>query len=168
MSLSASFKASLRGLFETVLDLGSAQFPVDLQAAAAFTNGTGLGAADLIFTDTRTLAASATENLDCAGGGLTTPLGAAFTCARLKGVLIRCPSTNPHDLVFSRPAANGVPIFEAASDAVRVKPGGWFAMAAPDAAGWVVTAGTGDLLTATNGGGGGAISYDVVLIGASA
>ena len=40
-------------------------------------------------------------------------------------------------------------------------------IASPTAAGWLVTAGTGDLLKIANGGAGSAVDYDIILIGAA-
>ena len=67
-----------------------------------------------------------------------------------------------------RPASNGVPLFLAAGDGLPVKPGGAFLWVAPDATGVAVTASTGDLLTITNSGAGSAVTYYIVVLGASA
>ena len=68
----------------------------------------------------------------------------------------------------TRPASNGVPLFLAASDGLDVKPGGCFLWLAPDATGVAVTAGTGDLINIANSSSGTSVTYDVVIIGASA
>ena len=52
-----------------------------------------------------------------------------------------------------------------ATDVVKVKPGGALILVAPDATGYAVTAGTGDLLTITNSAGSTSVTYDVVIMG---
>lgn len=167
MALTLSVKAGIRGNHTSVLDLGTADLPVDVLASVALASGTGANQADRIFTDTRTLTASASESLDLAGS-LTDAFGATITMARVKAILIKAASGNTNDVQVSRPAANGVPIFLAASDAIVIRPGGAFLWVAPDATAIAVTAGTGDLLTLTNSAGSTSVTYDVVIVGASA
>lgn len=50
------------------VDLRSVTDPIRYGANYSFTNGTGANQANEAFVDTRTLAASATEDLDLAGG----------------------------------------------------------------------------------------------------
>lgn len=166
MALSATIKAALSAQQTVTGDLGSGTFRLNPEVVQQFTDGAGAAQIDRMFSDTRTIAASASENLDLAGGGLLDAFGAALTFARIKAVLVKAAAGNTNDVVFSRPAANGVPLFNAASDAINIKPGGCFLWMAPDAAGIPVTAGTGDLLTVANGGAGTPVSYDVVILGA--
>lgn len=149
------------------LDLGDATFPIALRQAISLLNGTAAGQADLIFTDTRTLAASATEDLDLAAG-LTDAYGVSITFARIKAVIIAAATANTNNVNVTRPASNGVPLFLAASDGLAVRPGGAFALFCSDATGVAVTAGTGDLLTLTNSSGTTGVTYTVIIIGASA
>jgi hypothetical protein len=166
MSISATIKASVSGAQSSALDMGTAQFAFSLAANSSYSDGTGAGQVDLVFTDQRTLAASATEDLDLAGS-LIDALGATITIAKLKFVMIKAASGNTNDVVVSRPASNGVPLFTAAGDSIAVKPGGVFLWVVPGA-GVDVTAGTGDLITVTNSAAGTGVTYDVVLMGASA
>ena len=167
MSLSLTVKAGIRGNHTKALDLGTADLPVDVLANIALADGTGANQADRIFTDTRTLSASATEDLDLAGS-LTDAYGATITLARIKAILVKAASGNTNNVNVSRPASNGVPLFLAASDGIQVLPGGAFLWVAPNAAGIAVTAGTGDLLTFTNSSSGTSVTYDVVIVGSSA
>lgn len=166
MPLTLSVKAGLRGTQTSVLDLATAELPVDVQAAITLANGTGANQADRIFTDTRTVTTGATDSLDVAGS-LTDAFGATITMARIKAILIRAASGNTTDLQLTRPASNGVPLFAAASDAIVIRPGGCLLWCAPDATGIAVTAGTGDLINVVNGSGASA-TYDIVIVGASA
>ena len=149
------------------LDLGDATFPIALTQALSLLNGTGAGQADMVFTDQRTLAASATENLDLAGS-LTDAYGATMTFARIKALIITAAVANTNDVQLTRPASNGVPLFLAAGDGLPIRPGGLFAWACSDATGIVVTAATGDLLTITNSAGTTGVTYNVIVVGASA
>jgi hypothetical protein len=149
------------------LDLGDANFPISLTQAVTLLSGTGAGQADLIFTDTRTLAASATEDLDLAGV-LTDAYGVSITFVRIKAVVIVAATGNTNNVNVTRPASNGVPLFIAAGDGLAVRPGGLFAWACSDATGVAVTASTGDLLTLTNSSSGTGVTYTVIIIGASA
>ncbi|MBP5931829.1 hypothetical protein QBA57_28595 [Streptomyces scabiei] len=167
MALSTNMRLDLKSTLSSALDLVTSRAPLDYSAVIDLASGTGANQADRIFADTRTLAASATEDLDLAGV-LSDPLGASLTFARIKAVLIRAAAGNTNSVNVTRPASNGVPLFLAASDGLAVRPGGLFLWVAPDATGVAVTAGTGDLLTLTNSAGSTSVTYDVIIIGASA
>jgi hypothetical protein len=148
-------------------DLATGRVPLDILTTMPLGPGTGTNQADLIWHDQRTLAASATEDLDLAGV-LVSSFGVTLTFARIKLVYLVAAAGNTNNVNLSRPATNGVPLFAAASDGLSVLPGGGFLWWAPGATGVVVTAGTGDLLTATNSGAGTSVTYNIVIVGASA
>lgn len=166
MALSATIKAGISAVHTNVLDNGTATFPLNLLQSLSLTDGTGASQADRIFSDTRTLSASATEDLDLSGT-LTNAYG-TVTFARIKAVLVIASGDNINNVNVTRPASNGVPLFLAASDGLAVRPGGIFMLACSDATGVAVTAGTGDLLTLTNSSGTTPVTYTIVIIGASA
>lgn len=167
MSLTAMLIAQIKADHIRSLDLASGLVPLDKRARIELTSGTGSGQADLIFHDQRTLAASATEDLDLAGS-LADAYGTTLTFARIKALLVIAAAANTNNVNVTRPASNGVPLFLAAGDGIPVRPGGAFAWFAPDATAVAVTAGTGDLVTFTNSSSGTSVTYDVVIIGASA
>lgn len=167
MALSTELLVELDANLTSALDLVTVSSPLALSKRTRLTSGTGLGAADMQWSDTRTLAASATEDLDLAGS-LTGPLGTSLTFARVKLIYVTALAANTNDVQVTRPASNGVPLFLAAGDGLAVKPGGSFLWAAPNAAGVAVTAATGDLLTMTNSAAGTSVTYSIVIIGASA
>lgn len=166
MALSATIKAGIQASQTNVLDLGTATFPLSVLESLSLTDGTDAGEADRIFSDERTLAASATEDLDLSGS-LTNAFG-TVTFARIKAVFVIANSGNTNNVNVSRPASNGVPLFLAAGDGLGVRPGGVFMWACTDATGVAVTAGTGDLLTIANSSSGSAVTYRIIIIGASA
>lgn len=145
-----------------------AKSPVDIAKLLVWLTGTGADQADKIFADDGSVNASTTTTLDVAtGGGLTDVLGAALALAKVKAILL----INTHatqGLSLQRPAANGVPIFTAAGDAVPVPAGGVLLLAGPGAAGLAtVTAGTADLIDIVNGAGVTG-TYKAVIVGTSA
>lgn len=166
MALTATIKAGINATHTSALDLGTASFPLSLLSSISLTDGADASEADRIFSDTRTLAASATEDLDLSGA-LTNAYGTVIF-ARIKAVFITAASGNTNDVQLTRPASNGVPLFLAAGDGLSVRPGGLFLWACSDATGVAVTAGTGDLLTLTNSAGSTSVTYSIVIIGASA
>lgn len=132
--------------------------------ATTLIQGTGDGQANNMWHDQRTLAASGTEDLDLAAVLTSTVTGAALTFTKIKALLVSAATGNTNNVVVSRPAANGLVLFSAASDAVSILPGGLFLLTAPNA-GIVVTAATGDLLTITNSAGTTGVTYDVIILG---
>lgn len=155
-------------LSNTAADLSVPAANFTFATQANLDSGTGLNAADRIYVDTNTLTASSTVDIDLAGS-LTDALGAALTFARVKGIFLRAAVGNTNNVVLGAAASNQFfGPFGAATHTTNVKPGGYLAMLAPDAVGWPVTAGTGDLLRVTNGGAGTSVTYDIVIIGASA
>lgn len=168
MPLVASIQAAIEALHTNALDLGTAQFDLKKTARVELQNGTGNGQADVLFTDTRTLAASANEDLDLAGV-LVNAFGAIATFARVKAILIQAASGNTNNIVVGAAASNAwAGFFGAGTHTLTVRPGGFFCISATDATGYAVTAGTGDLLRVANSGGGTPVTYTIVIIGASA
>lgn len=169
MAVTANVSLGVSGSQTSALDLGTATFPFSTSGSTAFSSGTGAGQVDRVFTDTRTLSASGTEDLDLAGV-LTDAFGATITFARIKAVIVTAAVANTNSVQVTRPASNGVVLFMAAGDGIALRPGasfGWFAGAA-DATGVAVTASTGDLLTITNSAGTTGVSYTIVVLGCSA
>lgn len=164
--LTSKLVATLTGTAVTGLVTPSA--PLAVTDVIRLTDGTGAaGTADKMYAATRTLGASGTEDLDMAGV-LTDQLGQALTFARIKLIRVTAAASNTNNVQVSRPAANGVPFFLAAGDAVAVRPGGIFELAATDATAYPVTAATADLITVTNSGAGTSVTYSIVIVGSSA
>ncbi len=159
--------AEIAATFKNLLDLSTPVDSLTKTAKIALSNGTGSAQADLIFHDQRTLAASGTEDLDLAGV-LTSPYGATLTFAELRGIMIKAADTNTNTINVTRPAANGLLLFLAASDGIPIPPGGVFLWSCGADGKVPVTAGTGDLLTITNAAAGTSVTYDVVIVGVSA
>jgi hypothetical protein len=154
---------------KSIADLGSNSGTRAVSVALSLAAGTGAGQADIAFVDTRTLAASGTEDLDMAGS-LVGIEGAAVVFVRIKAIVVVAAAGNTNNVVVSRPASNGLVLFSAASGALPIRPGGFLAVGTGpvDATGIVVTAATGDLLTITNSGAGTGVTYSIAVVGCSA
>jgi len=167
MALNTSIVFDWSAVLTAARDLGNASIPLAKRVALALASGVGANQADVVFADTRTIGGSATDELDLIGGGLVDGLGAAFAPVKIKAILVVAAGANANVINVQRPAANGLPLFLAASDGIPVRPGGVFAWVAPDATGIPVTTGTGDLLDLVNTGAGN-VTYDIILVGTSA
>ncbi len=148
------------------LDLTTVSNPLTVAKQIAFAQGAGAGQADMMWSDTRTIAASGSDALDLAGS-LTGPFGTTLTFVRLKMILVLAAAGNTNNVNVTTPGSNGTPLFLAAGDGIPVKPGGLFWWYDPSAAGVVVTPSTADLLTIVNSGAGTSVTYDIHLFGAS-
>ncbi|MFD6415999.1 hypothetical protein [Streptomyces sp. NPDC060194] len=153
----------------SAIDLGVSRSPQSLNRQMQLLNGTGAGRADRVFSDRRTLAASATEDLDLAGT-LVDAFGAAVTFARIKGLVIAAAAGNTNNVVIGAAATNPWATLLGATHTATIRPGGFLAIGTgvADATGYAVTASTGDLLKVANSAGGTGVTYDIHIIGCSA
>ncbi len=171
MTLSTNIRVNVSAKQSSSLDLGSADANIGKNLAISLASGVAAGQADRIFSDTRTLAASATEDLDLAGTSLTDPFGAALTFVKVKAILIAAASGNTNSVVVGGAASNTfVGPFADATDKLVIRPGGFalISVGSGDLNAYGVTATTGDLLRVGNSGAGTSVSYDIVVIGTSA
>lgn len=151
--------------FSSTADLGVVSHKAEWNPTYVFTDGTGANQAKTVFTDIRTLAASASENLDLAGG-LVDAFGNTITFTKVKAILVQADPANTNNVVIGNAASNGfVGPFGAGTHTLAIPPGGAAALIAPDVNGWTVTAGTGDLLKVLNSAGGTGVNYTITIIG---
>lgn len=149
------------------LDLTTVSSPLQYSQQLTLSEGTGLNAANKIWSDNRTIAASGTDPLDLAGV-LTDPFGATITLVRVKGIIVRAAVGNTNNVVVGAGSNPLVNYLGGTTPTVIVRPGGLFCLMAPDATGYGVTAATGDILQIANSGAGSSVNYDIVVIGANA
>lgn len=168
MTLATTAKVTVDAAHTSALDLATVSDPLDFVKTIKLANGTGADQADQLYHDQRTVSASSNEDLDLAGG-LSDAFGSTLTFARVKLLAVYAATGNTNNVIVTQPASNGVPgLFDAAGDGVVVRPGGLFLWIAPDATAAVVTASTGDLINVENSSSGTSVTYDLVIIGASA
>ena len=164
-TLTARLALSLSAELTKSLDVGNAAYPATLGVTNVFTNGTGADQANELFTDTRTITASSSENLDLAGV-LTDAFGTTLSFTKVKALVITAAAANVNDVVVGgHPTAAFFPMFGAANDTVNVKPGGTLVLVAPDATGYPVVATTADMLTVANSAGGTSVTYTIAIVG---
>lgn len=156
MALDLSIDTRLTGSLTSTADMSTPTAAFDTNQRKTLSSGVGANQADFYWSDERTVTTGATDSLDVAGA-LTSLLGGTVTFARIKGIRLRNSQAsgvaNTTALTLARPAANGVPIFDAASDSITIGADGEILLSNPTAAGWAVTAGTGDLISVVNAAG---------------
>jgi len=167
MALATSFKLMISALETGTIDLASRRAHIDKVIAKAFTDGAGAGQANVLFSDTRTLAASANEDLDLSGS-LLGLLGNTAAFARVKGIIIVAAAANTNNVVVQRPASNGAPFVDAEEKLFPdVRPGGVAMWLDPGATGVALTASSADLINIANSSSGTSVTYDIYVIGAA-
>jgi hypothetical protein len=168
MPLDTRIHVGVKANHSVGLDLAAYTGAHSVDKTYTFTNGVGAGQADLVWSDTRTIAASATDSLDLAGS--LTLLGSTVTFLRIKSITVIAADGNTNNVLVTRPATNGVPWLTAAGDQIIVRPGGYVSWGCgmADVTGIAVTASTGDLLDIVNSGAGTSVTYDITIVGCSA
>lgn len=168
MTLQTDVLLKIGATLQSALDLVTVQAPLSYSASLSLATGTGAGQADQIWSDTRTISASSSENLDLAAS-LVDPFGTTLTFVKIKGLIIRASTGNTNDVVVGGAASNGFINWVAdATDKINIRPGGLFVLIDPTGSGYAVTASTGDILKVANSSSGSSVTYDVIIIGTSA
>lgn len=169
MGVTSTLSMSASVLQTKALDLTAAEDSLAFRRAVQLTDGTTAGKADRVFHDRRTLAASASEDLDLAGG-LTDAFGQALTFVRVKGLFIAAAAANTNNVVIGNAASNAWAALLGAAGTVTLRPGACLGVMTgqTDPTAYAVTAGTGDQLKVANSAGGTGVTYDVVIVGTSA
>jgi hypothetical protein len=154
-------------LVNTINTLGTATAALSKGYGSAFTDGTGAGTANRVWWATRTLTASSTEDLDLAGS-LTDAYGSTITFARIKALVVAASAANTNNVIVGNAASNAVAgLFGSLTHTAVVRPGAavaWMCGAA-DATGYVVTAGTADIIKIANSAGSTSVDYDIFVLG---
>lgn len=169
MTISSALSMAATVSQTKTLDLTTVSDPLMFRRAVSLTDGTTAGKADKVFHDRRTLAASGTEDLDLAGV-LLDAFGAAITFVRVKGIFVSAAVANTNNVVVGAASATQWATLLNATGTVTLRPGATFGViaGATDDTAYAVAAGTGDLLKVANSGAGTSVTYDIVIVGASA
>ena len=169
MALSSQIRVSITGTLSKTRDLSSPQAQIALSLLATLADGTTNVQADKAWDDTRTLAASATEDLDMGTGAgqLVDALGDAFAPAEVVAVMIFAAAANTNTVVVGAAAAEPfLGPMGGTTPTTTIKPGGCLLWYAP--AGWTVTNNSNDKIKVANSGAGTGVDYSIVIIGRSA
>jgi hypothetical protein len=164
MLLKTQIAISIAALETAASDLGSPSFTLRPADDVVLNDGTGVNQAQKIFSDTRTIAASANDDLDLAGS-LTNAFGQVISFTAIKAVYIKASTANVNNLVVGgAPTNTFVGRFGAATHTIALRPGDRDLQVTPGT-GWAVVAGTGDILRIANGGAGSTVDYDIIIVG---
>jgi len=162
MSLSADFTdvVSIIDTGSVSGALGTNRVTVDQDYSKSWADGTGVDQVNKRYSREHTIAASGTLNLDLAGS-LTDEYGATVTFARVKKIKIVLTTTAASTIQVG----GGSNPLAALTNAITLRPGGRLDLEAPDATGYVVTAGTGDILRIVNDSGAASVTVKVIILG---
>jgi hypothetical protein len=163
-TFAGNLKLAVTGNLSSDIDIGTKSHLMNYTQSYTITNGTAADQANMVFTDTRTLTASSTEDLDLAGV-LTDAFGATITFTAIKGIIVTAAAANTNNVVVGGGTAGLINWVSSVTDEVIVRPGGMMAVYANDATAYPVTATTADILKVANSSSGTSVTYDIILIG---
>ena len=168
MALTTQVRASITASQVGDLDLTDPTAAHALSVLESLADGTSNVQADKIFSDTRSIALSSSEELDFGTtGGLSDAFGVAFEPAEIVAVLIVADEGNTNNVVVGAAAAEPfLGPLGGTAPTETIKPGGFLFWFAP--AGWAKVNNTNDKLKIANSGAGTAVAYSIVVIGRSA
>ena len=161
--VTAELQMELTSLNRLLVGLTTVSVPFDQDYTQLFSSGTGANQADALWQDDRTLAASATEDLDL-NASLTDVFGQSVTCTELKALIVKAATGNTNDVDVGGGNTTITGLFGATNDVISVRPGGVLILTAPAAAGIPLTAGSADVLTVTNSSSGTSVDYNIIVL----
>lgn len=144
-------------------DLGSPRMTLEpISEVLHLVGGTdAVNKADILFSDTRTLAASASEDLDLAGV-LADAFGATIAAAEIVAIFVKAAAGNTNSVIVGAATAPFAgPL--GATGTYTIRPGEYYL--AVSQTGWAVGAGTTDDLKIANSGGTTGVTYNIVILG---
>lgn len=159
----ATVKVSVAATMVNAGTLSTATAPLAYTASYALANGTAANQANHFFSASYTGASTSGNSHDLAGG-LTDAFGSTITFTAIKTIVVKAAATNTGNVIVGGAASNTfASMFGDATDTVVLKPGGIVVLHDPSAAGYAVTASTGDILKIAASSG--TVDYDLILIG---
>ena len=165
-SLTATIATKVYTRLTKSADLEAPASTINLQINSNLSSGTGAAQADQQWSDTRTLAASANEELDLYGV-LTNQLGDTISFQKIRTIIIEADSANTSAIEIGGAASNAFEGWISAGGKISIRPSGYLLLSANDASGYAVTSTTDKLkianLSATD-----SASYNIILIGVNA
>lgn len=139
----------------------SVNIPVNVTPSVSFTDGAGANQANVLWQATRTFSGS-TDDLDL-NGVLSDSYGSSVAMVRVKGIYVKNNSAS-NNVTVGNATSNQWATFLNSTGTLTLPPGAFTVSATPNAAGWTVTASTGDILRI---GGTSGQTYDIAILGAS-
>lgn len=143
-TVTSRLSLNLNSILANAIGLAAGQAAIDAGLIKALASGTGADQCDRVYSE-RAKSIVAAYDVDVSGG-LLDAFGVAFVLARAKVLVVVADAANPGNIIVGGDINALLFGFGAATHTIAVKPGGALVLFAPDATGWPVTAGTGDIL----------------------
>jgi len=168
MALTSTISGGISARQTVVNDAGTASYPAAFSQSISLADGTIAGKADKLFTDTRTVALSSSEDIDLSGS-LLDGFGNSVVFVKIKGLYIFAHADNTNNVVVGAkgPTTGWVGFFAANTNSISLKPGYFFCLGG-SGTGYSVTNTTDDIILVTNSGAGTGVTYDIAIVGTSA
>jgi hypothetical protein len=166
VALNTSIQLVLNALQTNSEDLVTAEAPFNFNKVVTLVNGVVANAANVIWSNTSTLATGASEDIDLTGGGLVDAFANVVAFVKVKALVIAARVANTTNLTLFGDA-NSLPVLNTAATTMPLKPGGVFVYVDPTLAGLAVAAGATDIIQVTNAAGDSA-TYDIFIVGTDA
>jgi hypothetical protein len=149
------------------LDVNQIDYKPNWRPEYYFQFGSGANQANKVFTDIRTIGASASETIDLSWTTLDA-VSKRLNLTKIKALMLVASENNSYDILLGgNTAAPVTSFFGAANDKLRIKPGGMIALIAPGVNGYAVVQATADKLDIANGGAGSSVTYSILIMGVS-
>lgn len=162
----AKLTMSIVAQVTSALDLTTPQADIVKSYVQQFAEGSGADQAHQIFSDSRSISSSSTDNLDLSGV-LAAALGGTLAFTGIKAIIIKAAEANTGAIRVGKVVSNGFagPFDQTAGSlGVRVEADGLLVLINPSASGWAVTGSTGDILSMENLVAA-LVNYDVIIVG---
>lgn len=167
-TVTSSINVQLNSILANTLGVAAGQATIQRGLLKALASGVGADQCDVVYSETKTIAASGTYDVDLTGA-LTDAFGAAANFARVKLVAVFADAGNTNNVVVGGAAATQWQgPFGAVAHTVHCAPGGLVVLMRSDATAWPVVGGASDLLRFTNGAAGTSVLFDFIILGCSA
>lgn len=162
-SVTSQLRIILNSILQNSIGLASGQATIEQAVNVSLASGTGANQADRIYSESaKSISGAYSPDLS---GALLDAFGAACVFARVKALVVVAAAANTGDVIVGNSGANAFLFGTVVADKVSVKPGGALVLFAPSAAGYPVTAATGDILSFTPSAG--TQVFDFAILGAS-
>lgn len=159
-------RVSVGWQYDNVHAFGNSSNANSFTYSKSLTDGSGASKANKIYLATVTIAAGGNLQVDLSGS-LNDIYGNLLTFTRVKAVYFELATdTSSTSITVGGASSNAFVNWVAdATDKVRIRNGGTFFLACTDATGYVVTAGTGDILQINNEDGSNIATIKMCIIG---
>jgi hypothetical protein len=159
VDLTAQILLQIAAVETSTADLSATVTTTNVSRSLSFATGTGANQAQLVWSDSRTIAASGSDTLNLAS--LADDRGTVVLSA-VKAIYIR--NTGTAAITWAGGGWGGAPMDDASAGRLNVSPAGMLLMTNTSAAGWTVDASPQEVVL-ENASSFTATTYDILLIG---